>query len=82
MNTPRNLGTKENSLQVLTPEMQRLVKGLDLMPLEDLPFHLRAVHDHVVHHSTTDLDENLRTSLYHLNWLAMELHGAHVMAGK
>ena len=82
MNTQRKLTPQDASLQVLTPEMQRLVKGLDLMPLEDLPFHLRAIHDHVVHHSTTDIDENLRTSLYHLNWLAMELHGAHVMGGR
>lgn len=82
MNPQRNLSTKETSLQVLTPEMQRLVKGLNLMPIEDLPFHLRAVHDHVVHHSNTDLNEDVRTSLYFLNWLAMELHGAHVMAGK
>jgi hypothetical protein len=82
MNPQQTPMRKEVSLQALTPEMQRLVKGLDLMPLEDLPFHLRLIHDHVVHHSTTDLDENLRTSLYHLNWLAMELHGAHVMGGR
>lgn len=80
MNNQQQRPTEASQLAIPDPVAANVVRALSHMDLQDLPFHLRRVHDHVLYHSTENLDIEIRTSMFYLNELAMAIHGKIVFA--